>query len=84
MASFEEIDEARRLLGLWDSATLKEIKQAYRRKAFCHHPDRCKGDNDEKMKSLNRAYKLLTEYCSHYKYTFTKEDVARDILGRSI
>jgi curved DNA-binding protein CbpA len=30
MASFEEIDGARRLLGLGETATLKEIKQAYR------------------------------------------------------
>ena len=40
MASFEEIDGARRLLGLEEAATLKEIKQAYRRMAFRYHLDR--------------------------------------------
>ena len=39
MANFEEIDKARRLLGLGDRATLKEIKQAYRKMAFRYHPD---------------------------------------------
>ena len=29
------------------------------------------------MKKLNRAYKLLTEYCAHYKCSFREEDVAR-------
>ena len=38
MANFNEIDEARRLLGLGEVATLKEIKSAYRRLAHRHHP----------------------------------------------
>ena len=29
------------------------------------------------MKKLNWAYKLLTEYCARYKYTFSEEDVTR-------
>ena len=81
MANFDEIDEARRLLGLGETATLKEIKQAYRRMAFRHHPDTSRrGDNaqsEETMKKLNWAYKLLIEYCARYKYSFTEEDVAR-------
>ena len=81
MANFDEIDEARRLLGLAEAATLKEIRQAYRKKAFRHHPDRGSGgDNaqsEEMMKKLNWAYKLLTEYCTRYKYSFREEDVAR-------
>jgi len=82
MASFEEIDEARRLLDLAEVATLKEIKQAYRKMSFRHHPDRGSSSGDdaqggEIMKKLNWAYKLLTEYCTHYKYSFREKDVAR-------
>ena len=79
MASFEEIDGARRLLGLGEAATLKEIKQAYRKMAFCYHPDRSGEDpeREEEMKKLNGAYKLLTGYCALYKYTFSEGDVAR-------
>lgn len=79
MANFEEIDEARRLLNLGEAATLKEIRQAYRRLAFRHHPDRGGDDpeREERMKKLNWAYKLLTEYCARYRYTFREEDVAR-------
>jgi len=78
MASFEEIDKARRLLGLGQFASLKEIKQAYRKKAFLHHPDKSGSENaqgEEMMKSLNQSYKLLLEYCSKYKYSFKEEDV---------
>ena len=80
MAKFEEISEARMLLGLDEAATLKEIKQAYRRKSFRHHPDRSSGKDspdEEMMKKLNWAYKLLMEYCARYKYSFREEDVAR-------
>ena len=81
MPNFEEISEARKVLRLGEAATLKEIRQAYRRMSFRHHPDttsdRDKAQGEETMKKLNWAYKLLMEYCTHYKYSFTEEDVAR-------
>lgn len=81
MPGFDEIDEARRLLGLGDAATLKEIRHTYRRMAYRYHPDKYKdgtsvGD-EEFMKRLNWAYKLLVDYCSNYKYPFREEDIAR-------
>lgn len=81
MANFDEINEARRLLGLGEDATIKEIKSAYRKMAFRHHPDKHIGadssEHEESMKRLNWAYKLLLQYCHDYKYTFREEDVAR-------
>ena len=80
MPNFEDIDEARRLLGLGDAATLKEIKSAYRRLARHYHPDKHGSTlegNEEMMKSLNRAYKVLVDYCNDYKYSFKEEDIAR-------
>jgi DnaJ-class molecular chaperone len=80
MANFDEIEEARELLGLGEEATLKEIKKAYRTLAHRHHPDKlAEGDasESETMKRLNRAYKLLMDYCNEYKYSFREEDVAR-------
>ena len=80
MANFDDIEEARNLLGLGETATLKEIKIAYRTLAHRHHPDKHTGaviSEGEIMKRLNRAYKLLTDYCNQYKYSFKPEDVAR-------
>lgn len=80
MANFNEIEDARNLLGLGEVATLKEIKRAYRKLAQRHHPDKRGGDDSaesETMKRLNWAYKLLTDYCNEYKYSFKEEDVAR-------
>jgi DnaJ-class molecular chaperone len=81
MANFNEIDKAKKLLGLGESVTLKEIKTAYRTLAHRHHPDKHSGavseETEELMKRLNWAYKLLTDYCDKYKYNFRQEDVAR-------
>jgi len=80
MANFDEIEEARKLLGLSEEATLKELKSTYRRLAHHHHPDTHSSTTDENeamMKKLNRAYKLLLEYCNNYKCSFREEDVAR-------
>jgi hypothetical protein len=79
MANFEEIEWARSTLRLGEAASLREIKQTYRKMAFRYHPDGGKNDPEskEKMKKLNRAYQLLLKYCACFHYTFREEDVAR-------
>jgi DnaJ-class molecular chaperone len=81
MSDFNEIEEARKLLGLGEEATLREIKKAYRILAQRHHPDKqgsaAGKTTEETMKKINWAYKLLMDYCDNYKYTFNEEDVAR-------
>ncbi len=80
MANYDEIEEARKTLGLGEEATLKEIKKAYRKLAHRHHPDKLTEDDTsgrETMKRLNQAYRLLLDYCNEYKYGFREEDVAR-------
>ena len=51
MLNFEEIDKARKLLGLPQQATLNEIKDAYRRIGKEYHPDKQKpGKTKEHIK----------------------------------
>jgi DnaJ-class molecular chaperone len=78
MGNFDEIDGARRLLGLGESATMQEIRNAYRRLAHRHHPDKHGNipEGNEEMKRLNDAYKVLTDYCRDYRYSFRREDTA--------
>ena len=78
--NFNEIDAARRLLGLGEAVTLTETKTAYRKLAHHHHPDKndsTNGKSNEMMKSLILAYKVLMDYCNEYRYSFRQEDVAR-------
>ena len=81
MANFEQINEARQLLELGEAATLRQIKQAYRRTARRYHPDRCKEPDkakcDEMMKKINEAHELIMKYCNQYSYSFHEEDVRR-------
>jgi len=79
--SFEEIDRARKSLGLQDRATLGEIKSAHRRLCKKWHPDRCREDKElchEKMKEINKAYKIISKYIESYCYSFAEEKVIED------
>lgn len=81
MANSEQIREACELLGLGETATLKQVKAAYKKVAGRYHPDRCKDPDkakcDEMMKKINQAYELIMKYCSEYSYSFGEEDVRR-------
>ncbi|MCJ7496611.1 MAG: GvpL/GvpF family gas vesicle protein, partial [candidate division Zixibacteria bacterium] len=62
---FEDIDKARRLLGLGEEITRSEIKSAHRKLVFKYHPDKNPQETplDKEFNELTQAYKLLLEYC---------------------
>ena len=78
---FDKIDEARQLLGLDETATLKQVESAYRRLSNRYHPDKCKDTSaincEEMMKKVNKAYAVIKKYVSDYNYSFRQEDVER-------
>ncbi|MCE7735955.1 MAG: molecular chaperone DnaJ [Candidatus Heimdallarchaeota archaeon] len=52
------------VLGLSKSATEKELKKSYRKRAMEYHPDKYQGAKDEaeeKFKELNEAYSILSD-----------------------
>jgi len=63
-----ELEEARRLLGLGSRASIAQIKAAFRRLVKQYHPDRAEDREEvqERMRQLNRAYKILLEHCESY------------------
>jgi len=78
MADFGAIDSARKALGLNEVATLKEIKDAYRRLSHLHHPDKNNGGDGETMKEINRAYSILMDYVNNYRYSFLERDAGAE------
>ena len=81
MADFEQISGARQLLGLSETATLRQVKSVYNRLANRYHPDKCKDPDkvkcEEMMKKVNKAYELVMKYFADYGYSFRQEDVER-------
>ena len=62
---YGEINEATKLLGLKERASLEEIKESYRQFAQRNHPDRDPENNQlkEEFEKTTKAYKLLTSCC---------------------
>lgn len=57
------------ILGVAEDATQEEIKDAYRRKAMQHHPDRAEEDGaEEQFKKINEAYQVLSDPEARRKY----------------
>ncbi len=72
---FESIHNALDTLELPPLVSLKDIKKRYLYLSKKYHPDR-KGE-DEKMKEINKAYKILKEYIENYRFSFTEEEILK-------
>lgn len=81
MIRFNDIDEARKTLGLDETATLKDIKEAYRKLSMIYHPDKCNDVNKQKcediFKKINKANRIIMSYCNSYRYSFVEKEVKR-------
>ena len=86
MANFKQIDEARKLLGLDERATLEDVKKAYKKLALKYHPDRCQGQKkkeyEEMFKKISHANDILMSYCAGYRYSFKEKDVKRNTMDK--
>jgi hypothetical protein len=59
MSQFDSNKDYYGVLGVDKAASQVEIERQYKREAAKHHPDR--GGNEERMKSLNEAYRVLKD-----------------------
>ena len=86
MTNFKEISEARKILGLGETATLVEIKDAYKKLTLKYHPDRCKDDKkkecEEIFKKITRANDILMAYCAGYRYSFKEKDAKKNTMDK--
>jgi hypothetical protein len=64
LPTYEVVDEARRRLGLGETATQGEIRRAYRQLVARLHPDHNPQDPEAeaRMTAMTQAYQLLTAY----------------------
>src|SRR5437660_6028596 len=59
MSRFDSSKDYYSILGAEGSASQSDIERLYKRRARLHHPDR--GGDEEEMKSLNEAYRVLKD-----------------------
>ena len=73
---FNQIEEAKRLLGLGDKVSLKEIKESYREFAQRKHPDKYPENTQvkEEFEKITKAYKLLSSCCQEEDIFLTGEN----------
>ena len=58
------------ILEIDKSASLEEIKKAFKNLAKKYHPDNKETGNSEKMSQLNEAYSILKDKTLRNKYEF--------------
>src|SRR3954471_116017 len=59
MSQFDPQKDYYGILGVDQSASSRDIERFYKQQASRHHPDR--GGSEERMKSLNEAYRVLKD-----------------------
>jgi DnaJ-class molecular chaperone len=72
--TYVDLLEARIVLGLGERATLKEIKTRHRELVKRHHPDTGNTDDPETIRKVNAAYRVLIDYVTAYRFSFTEDD----------
>ena len=70
MSQFDSNKDYYGVLGVDKEASQPEIERQYKRQAGKHHPDR--GGSEERMKSLNEAYRVLKDQSLRSSYDETR------------
>jgi curved DNA-binding protein CbpA len=66
MSQFDAQKDYYGILGVDQSASSRDIERFYKQQASQHHPDR--GGSEERMKSLNEAYRVLKNESMRREY----------------
>nr|WP_320050682.1 J domain-containing protein [uncultured Desulfuromonas sp.] len=70
---YQQLEKALELFAIRDRASLKEIKARHKTLVKKHHPD-AGGNDPDAIRAINEAYQHLMEYCSNYRFSFTREE----------
>jgi len=71
LITFKDIDNARKVLDLLETASIEQIKGNYRELIVKYHPDKHqssknRAEYEEKIKEINNSYRIIMNYCTNY------------------
>ncbi|MBU4393375.1 MAG: GvpL/GvpF family gas vesicle protein [Actinobacteria bacterium] len=74
---WEDVDWARRIMGLGDTASAEEIKKAFQQAARATHPDHCgqSAETERSFNDLNSARRIVLEYAQACEQTVKEEQI---------
>lgn len=72
--TYAELQEALRVLGLGERASMKEIKARHRALVKRHHPDAGSTAEPEVIRQINAAYRILQDYLCEYRFSFAEHE----------
>ncbi|TGU70301.1 J domain-containing protein [Geomonas terrae] len=72
--TYANLQEALQILGLGERATLGEIKARHRELVKRHHPDADAQGDPERIRLINAAYRIVSEYIAGYRFSFTEDE----------
>ena len=72
--TYAELKNSLQLFGLGERATLGEIRARHRELVKRHHPDTGSDGDEEMIRKVNAAYKLLLDYVAAYRFSFAEEE----------
>lgn len=83
-ANFNEIDKARKTLGLGVSVSPSTVQIAYEKLVRLHHPDVSDDPNSmTRFNEINHAYRTLRDFTDHYSCPLTLEEVENKFLFKT-
>jgi len=72
--TYADLQEALRVLGLGEQASLKEIRARHRELVKRHHPDTGTSDEPDTIRQVNAAYRIVSDYISAYRFSFAGDE----------
>jgi DnaJ-class molecular chaperone len=71
--TYEELQQALEEFELPARVSLKKIRERHRQLVRRYHPDKGEVADGEKIRRINAAYKVLSEYVGDYRFDFSRE-----------
>ena len=72
--TYADLQEARRVLGLEERTSLKEIKARHKELVKRYHPDTGNSNEPEMIRKVNAAYRIIQDYVAVYRFSFSQEE----------